>query len=272
MKGLIYRELYLARKKIGVCAVIFILFYGITFLTGLSMRYGNIAKYGSDETISFLLISLPGMLLACVAILIVTGAESIFQVSTTDFKTPWLRYALSTPMGIRRFVGAKYVTYLLLTGAAFLISGAFHVLCMTLCNIALSPRFLLFYLFLLCFTLLCMSFLFPLIFLIQNGDVVSWLASIPLFTGVIIFNVYVIQMDKLGDDVDFIQFLGKYLGFWKTYVKNLTNGLSEFFVWTIPCLIIIMFFIGSYFLSVRLLDRVRYRKGRNKKTGKEGAK
>ena len=153
MKGLIYRELYLARKNIGVCAVIYVLIFGLTFLTGLSLRFGNIAKYGAPESNAYLLLILPVNLLMCAAILIITGAEAVFNVSSYDLKTPWMRYALATPAGIRKLVGAKYLTYLLLTITGLLVSGVSHVLCLSVCQIKFTARFLLFYLFLLCFSI-----------------------------------------------------------------------------------------------------------------------
>ncbi|MBO5985434.1 MAG: ABC-2 transporter permease [Lachnospiraceae bacterium] len=266
MKGLIYRELYLARKNIGVCAVIYVLFFGITCLMGLSMRYGNIAKYATWETMASLLFILPSTLIACAAILIVTSAEAVFNVSSNDFKTPWMRYALATPAGIRKLVGAKYLTYLLLTGVALLVTGIAHVLCLSICQIELSARFLLFYLFLLCFSLLCMSFLIPLTFLIQNGDVVNWLAAVPIFIGVIIFNVYAIKIGNLEDDTDFMWFLSQYLS---PVLTKLANELLKTFFWVLLCLIIVAIFIGSYFLSVHILDRIRYRKGKTSNAGKE---
>ena len=99
MKGLIFRELYLARKNLLSCSAIFLLFYGISCLTGLSLRFGNIAKYASPETREVLRTMLPGCLFACAAILIVTAGEATFQVCTKDLETPWLRYALASPWG-----------------------------------------------------------------------------------------------------------------------------------------------------------------------------
>ena len=269
MKGLIYRELYLARKNIGVCAVIYVLVFGLTFLTGLSLRFGNIAKYGSAESNASMYLILPGNLLMCAAILIVCGAEAVFNVSSNDFKTPWMRYALATPAGIRRIVGAKYLTYLLLTVTGLLVSGVSHVLCLSVCQIKFTARFLLFYLFLLCFSMLCMSFLIPLIFLVQNGEVVNWLAGVPLVAGVIILNVYAIKMNKLDEDIDFIEFLNRYLS---PILTKLVNGLLKALFWVLLCLIIAAIFIGSYFLSVYVLDKIRYRKGKNAKAGKEAKK
>jgi len=265
MKGLIYRELYLARKSIGVCAVIYVLVFGLTFLTGLSLRYGNIAKYGSAESNAYLLLIMPVNLLCCAAILIVTGAEAVFNVSSNDFKTPWMRYALATPAGIRKLVGAKYLAYLLLTVASLLVTGVSHVLCLSVSHISFSRSFLLFYLFLLCFSMLCMSFLIPLIFLIQNGEVVNWLTAIPFVAGVILFNILAIRIGSL-DETDFIAFLNQYLS---PVLTKLTNELLKTFFWVLLCLIITAIFIGSYFLSVHILDRIRYRKGKTSNAGKE---
>ncbi|MBR3507315.1 MAG: ABC-2 transporter permease [Lachnospiraceae bacterium] len=258
MKGLIFRELYLARKNLLSCSAIFLLFYGISCLTGLSLRFGNIAKYASPETREVLRTMLPGCLFACAAILIVTAGEATFQVCTKDLETPWLRYALASPMGIRRYVGAKYLSYLLLTGSALLISALSHLACLALWGFSVSTRFLLFYLFLSCFSLLFMTVLLPLIFLFQNGIVINLLAAVPLFGGVILFCIYAIKIGSKNDIPDFISYLNVV---WYPLFARLSGGLSKPAVWILLCTLITALFTGSYFLSVKILNKLRVKKG-----------
>jgi len=196
--------------------------------------------------------------LACVAILIVTAAEATFQVCTKDLETPWLRYALASPMGIRKYVGAKYLSYLLLTGTALLISALSHLACLTLWVFSFSTRFLLFYLFLSCFSLLFMAILLPLTFLFQNGIVINLLAAVPLFGGVILFCIYALKIGSQTDIPDFISYMNVV---WYPLFARLTGGLSKPLVWILLCSLITALFTGSYFLSVKILDKLRVKKG-----------
>ena len=97
-----------------------------------------------------------------------------------------------------------------------------------------------------------MTVLLPLAFLFQNGTVINWLATIPIFGSVVLFDIYAIKADSKTDIPDFISYLNT---FW-----YLLFARPNPFVWSLLCSLITVLFIGSYFLSVKILDKLRVKK------------
>lgn len=125
MKGLIYRELYLARKSIlSVVGVFFVLMI-MGLLIQLSFSSGNLAKLPAEEmgdirgSIYYLFIIVPA---AC--LFVPLGA--VTEVLMRDYASRWMPFQYSTPVKPEKYVFVKtaIVTAILLGGFVLSALGA----------------------------------------------------------------------------------------------------------------------------------------------------
>ena len=123
MKELIYREFYLSRKNILITCGIAFGIYTIGVVCALSARFGNIARYVSDEmTIHDALVTtyyfaiLSGILLA-------TIVECVPILLASDFKSGWTNYILSTGVSVKKIVGVKYLVFVIILVASMGLSA-----------------------------------------------------------------------------------------------------------------------------------------------------
>lgn len=116
-KGVIYRELYLNRKRyiIGFVVYVAMLFVGV--LIRMSMSFGNLANVGEEVFRSVDMITYYMFTLATPVILIISLAETP-EIIVSDYKTNWLKFSYTFPISTRET--ALYKTGISLTG--FLIS------------------------------------------------------------------------------------------------------------------------------------------------------
>lgn len=125
MKGLVYRELYLARKSIlSVVGVFFVLMI-MGLLIQMSFSYGNLAKLPADEigdirgSIYYLFIIVP-----CACLFVPLGA--ITEVLMRDYASRWMPFQYSTPIKPEKYVFVKtaIATAILLCGFVLSSLGA----------------------------------------------------------------------------------------------------------------------------------------------------
>ena len=119
MKQLIYRDLWLCRKRIAPYVVIVLLFLVPASLTILSARFGNIAKYRSDATTDIL--DSLGSIGLFAGILILCSAETVSSLNLSDHLSGWYKYLKASGMRSSFIVGQKYIEIALLLVISWLI-------------------------------------------------------------------------------------------------------------------------------------------------------
>lgn len=116
-KGIIYRELYLNRKRyiVGLAVYIAMLFIGV--LIRMSMSFGNLAHVDEEVFKSVDMITYYMFTLATPMILIISLAETP-EITVSDYKTNWLGFSYTFPISTKET--ALYKTGISFTG--YLIS------------------------------------------------------------------------------------------------------------------------------------------------------
>jgi hypothetical protein len=262
MLSLIYRELHLTRKTLVTCLLVYGLFALLTDLFALSMQAGNLAKYCSAEDLSAQLPMVPTAAIFGYFILLVTAPEAIFQVLGVDFKTPWLKYALSSPRTIREHIGAKYLAYLLMTGCAFLL-GFLHLIIACALSGQGIPDGMLFLFFVSAMLVMMVSSIFlPIAYALQNMDFVNALFTIPVILLTLAYvlsaiNFFIFTHHEDAEILDYVQHIFQKL-------QALTSAPFFNILKPLALLIAMLLIIGSYFLSVSILDKRRLIKGGTK--------
>ncbi|MBR6478038.1 MAG: ABC-2 transporter permease [Lachnospiraceae bacterium] len=257
MLSLIYRELHLTRKTLVTCLFVYFLFALLTDLYALSMRVGNLAKYCSPEELSWQLSLVPSTALFGYLILLVTAPETIFQIMDGDFKTPWLKYALASPKTIREQVGAKYLAYLIMTVCA-LVLGFLHL--MISCALSgqgipggMLPLFLATALLVMTISALFL----PIAFYVQNIDVINILLVIPialLTLGLTFSSLSFFMANQDADPLDYVlHVFERFMSLQSAPLMNILKILAPF--------VALLVIVGSFFLSVFVLDKRRLVKG-----------
>lgn len=179
MLGLIYRELRLTRKTLATCLLVYLLFAILTDLFALSMQIGNLAKYCPPEELSVLLRTVPTAAVFGYVLLLVTAPEAVFQVLENDFKTSWLKYALSSPRTIQEHVGAKYLAFLIMTVCAFVLGWLHLMIACALSGQGISGGPLTLFGACALAVALISSLIFPIAYYLQNMGFVNILIGIP---------------------------------------------------------------------------------------------
>ena len=133
MKKLICRELYLARKNMLLSYGIGLIFFITGILVLLSCRFGNVARYNTPEEVE----SMMSMLAFCMPVMIysmalVTGVDAVPAQIFADHLCGWHKFIKSSELKPGDYVGAKYLTILLLFAVAtvmmFICCPVFFVL------------------------------------------------------------------------------------------------------------------------------------------------
>lgn len=116
-KGIIYRELYLNRKRyiVGFAMYVAMVFIGV--LIRMSMNFGNLAHTDEEVLNSMDMITYYMFTLATPLILIISFAETP-EIIVSDYKTNWTRFSYTFPISPKEM--ALYKTGISFTG--YLIS------------------------------------------------------------------------------------------------------------------------------------------------------
>ena len=118
MKGLIFRELYLAKNNTLTVVCISFAMGIIGILVRLSMKIGNLAKL-PEETFTEL------DLTTYVVFSLVTGSLLLFcnsigaEVAGYDYRSKWMNFQYSAPIKEEKYVLVKYLIMFVTTAAAF---------------------------------------------------------------------------------------------------------------------------------------------------------
>ncbi len=96
-KGIIYREIYLNRKRyiIGFAVYIAMIFIGVLFR--MSMSFGNLAHADEEVFKSVDMVTYNMFTLATPVILIISFAEAP-EIIVSDYKTNWLKFSYTFPI------------------------------------------------------------------------------------------------------------------------------------------------------------------------------
>ncbi|MBR4733883.1 MAG: ABC-2 transporter permease [Lachnospiraceae bacterium] len=259
MLSLIYRELHLTRKTLITCLFVYFLFALWTDLAALSMQIGNLAKYCSPEQLSEGFRLIPMAAIFGYVMLLVTAPEAICQIMDNDFKTPWLKYALSSPRTIREHVGAKYLAFLFMTVFAFVLGWLHVMIACALSGQRIPDGTLLLFLACALAVMAVSSILLPIAYYVQNIGFVNMLITILFALGTLAYTISVLSFFVRNEDaevLDYAQYvMEKLTKFSGTPLFHAIKILAPF--------IALLVIIGSFFLSVRILDKRRLVKGGN---------
>ena len=269
MLSLIYRELHLTRKTLGICLLVYFLFAILTDLFALSMHVGNLAKYCTAEELSGQLRLVPVACMFGYLILLVTAPEAIFQIMDSDFKTQWLKFALSSPKTIKEQVGAKYLTYLIMTVCAFGLGWLHLVIACVLSGQGIPSGTLPLFLASALAVMTISSLFLPIAFYVQNIDMINILLIIPialLTFGLSFSSLSYFKANRDADPLDYVQdVFGKLIALSGAPLFNALKILAPF--------IALLVIVASFFLSVRILEKRRLVKGgSSEKEKKKGGK
>ena len=264
MLSLVYRELHLTRKTLVTCLLVYFLFALLTDLFALSMQVGNLAKYCSPEELSQQLTLVPMAAIFGYLILLVTAPEAIYQIMGVDFKTPWLKYVLSSPMTIKAQVGAKYLAYLIMTVCALVLGWIHLMIACALSGQGIPKGMLLLFLVSALVIMTISSLFLPIAFYVQDMDFINLLLLIPVGLLTLGYMLSIILFFKHNEDAGVLDYvrcvLDKLTFFYDSPLFSALKILAPFFA--------LLMIAGSFFLSVRILDKRRLVKGGSVKGGK----
>ncbi len=122
MKGLIYRELYLARKQYLLSSLVLVLFLLLLYLVELSIQCGNLAKLdaatlqGVKSTVYNI-----GMYFTPV---ICASFLSEGTVPVADYKSRWRGFSYTLPISEMQYTAVKFSIKLLVLALGFSVSLA----------------------------------------------------------------------------------------------------------------------------------------------------
>ncbi|MBO4514351.1 MAG: ABC-2 transporter permease [Lachnospiraceae bacterium] len=262
MLSLIYRELRLTRKTLGTCLLVYFLYAILTNLVALSAQIGNLAKYCDAEQLTLMTnLSLMAVTFGYL-ILLVAVPEALFQVMDGDFKTPWLKYAFASPKSCRELIGAKYLTYLLLTLCAIVL-GLIHLfVSFGIAHRPVSGDTILIYLGGALFAMMISAIFIPLACYFQNMAYVNGAITVVMFVVFLGLTVSAMRFFFQNEDAQPLDYV-------EAIISKLQHLLS-YPAWAVlkniaPFLAVLVI-IGSYFLSSQILDRRRLVKGGDVKT------
>ncbi|MDE5558579.1 MAG: hypothetical protein K2J32_13005 [Ruminococcus sp.] len=122
-KGIIYRELYLNRKRYIVGFVIYVAMVFIGILVRMSMNFGNLAHADEEVFSGMDVITYYMFTLATPLILIISFAETP-EIIFSDYKSNWTRFSYTFPITPKEM--ALYKTGISFTG--YLISVIISVI------------------------------------------------------------------------------------------------------------------------------------------------
>ncbi len=127
MKGLLFREFYLARKYYLLSAAMFFLVALMSILVNLSMICGNLSRLSEDSLFQIndnavtILTILP-----CLVVFISFCTDG--GVTFSDYETNWIKYSFTTPLLEKQTVKVKFTANIISMAAAFVLSLCYLII------------------------------------------------------------------------------------------------------------------------------------------------
>lgn len=121
IKGLVFRELYLARKSIISVLGIFVVFMIMYVLIQMSMSFGNLAKLPAEEIentrsgLYYLFLIIPS-----ICVFVPMGA--VTEIVSRDYASRWMPFQYSTPIKEEKYVLVKTLIASTVLAGGFLLA------------------------------------------------------------------------------------------------------------------------------------------------------
>lgn len=253
MRGLIYRELYLARKNyiFGMVSYLMFLLFGV--LVRISMLHGNLAKlsedtYNSvDKSTYYIFTFLPALLL----FFALMGEGGVI---VSDYKSKWNLYSYTLPVSEKKQAAVKYCIKAAAMFISLLLSIINAAVIGALCGKGLDIRMIKYILVIMFVVTVISCAATPMYVKYRSSNAVTLRiigVCIALYAIVIVSIIKYMQsfMNNHSDmDPDAVMEL---------FVHDFFESACKFkdmFVAVIPVIIVAAFALGFYF-TVRLLKR-----------------
>ncbi|MDE6666355.1 MAG: hypothetical protein K2K14_09265 [Ruminococcus sp.] len=255
-KGIIYRELYLNRKRyiVGFAMYVAMVFIGV--LIRMSMNFGNLAHTDEEVLNSMDTITYYMFTLATPLILIISFAETP-EIIVSDYKTNWTKFSYTFPISPKEM--ALYKTGISFTG--YLISVIISIInfCIfgSLCDRKFDVfnfKIMMIMMFALCLTTATeqiLTYKFKNITLTQV--VTSLIFTVIFIGGSLVIAVYfgnVMKELNISDPDNFDEKMDIFLDELADKLKN----IMDVFVIFVPFLMVGIFVL-QYFLTKKILSR-----------------
>ncbi|MCM1314535.1 MAG: hypothetical protein NC040_08995 [Muribaculaceae bacterium] len=255
-KGIIYRELYLNRKRyiIGFAMYIAMLFIGI--LVRLSMNFGNLAHADGEVFTGMDVVTYYMFTLATPMILIISFAETP-EIIFSDYKTNWTRFSYTFPISSKEM--ALYKTGISFTG--YLISVIISIVNFCIFCPLCDRKFDIFNFKIMIILMFCFCIATTteqiLTYKFKNVTLTQTVTSL-IFTVIFVavgggMTVYISKaMDKYSAQIQNGDMSGMDI-----FLEDLTDKLRNFmdvFIIFVPFLIVGIFVL-EYFLTKKILSR-----------------
>lgn len=119
MKGLIFRELYLGRKRYATILAIWSIMFVLGILVRLSMNIGNLAMLPKEAFVQTDNVTYCIFTFLTPILTFMINSVSV-ETAGADLKSGWMRFQYSTPVREERYVLSKYIIILSATVLAFI--------------------------------------------------------------------------------------------------------------------------------------------------------
>lgn len=255
-KGIIYRELYLNRKRYMVGFVVYVAMIFIGILVRMSMNFGNLAHADEEVFTGMDMVTYYMFTLATPMILIISFAETP-EIIVSDHKSNWTRFSYTFPISPKETAlyktGISFMGYLI---SVIISIINFFIFC-KLCNRKFDIfNFKIMIILMFCFCLATtteqlLTYKFCNVTLTQT--ITSLIFTVIFVAVALSMTVYISKgMKKYSVDIENGDMSGMDM-----FLEDLTGKLGNFmdvFVIFVPFLIVGIFAL-EYFLTEKILDR-----------------
>lgn len=255
-KGIIYREVYLNRKRyiVGFAVYLAMIFIGVLFR--MSMSFGNLAHVDEEIFNSVDVVTYYMFTLATPVILIISFAETP-EIIVSDYKTNWLKFSYTFPIAPKE--SALYKTAISFVGYLFSVIVSIINFCIfcPLCDRKFDVfnfkimMIIMFALALMTTTEQLMTYKFKNVTLTQM--VTSFIFTLAFGIVGLAMTIYLSKgIKKYSAEIESGDMSGM-----EALIENLFEKLKDFldiFVIFVPFLIVGIFVL-EYFLTKKILSR-----------------
>jgi hypothetical protein len=167
VKGLLYKEWCLGKRRFFGFLLLAVLFSVLGILVSLSLQFGNLK--GEDDTVVRVFFYVPYLILLFSADL---SLQSVYR----DYASGWMKYSYTMPTSCGKAVGARYLTGAFLFGFSFVYNLVYSVILGAVSTVSYRLGDLKNQLLLLAAACLVFGFFLPLAFHFRTGRSVSAIA------------------------------------------------------------------------------------------------
>jgi ABC-type transport system involved in multi-copper enzyme maturation permease subunit len=167
VKGLLYKEWCLGKKRFFVYLLLAVLLSVLGILVSLSYQFGNLQ--GKDAADVRMFFYIPYLIL-------LFSAELCLQSVYRDYESGWMKYSYTMPLALGKAVGARYLTCMLLLVFSFVYTLVYSVILGAVSTISYRAGDLKNQLLLLAVACLLIGVFLPMAFHFQTGRIVSAIA------------------------------------------------------------------------------------------------